>query len=256
MPAPSEPAFTHAFARGLRTGDLPAGITATAPEEAERRFAVYRNNVAHGLSRALAARFPVIERLLGEEYFAALARAYLAASPPHTPQLYLWGDDFAAFLAAFPPLRPLPYLPDVARLEWLRGLAWHAADAEPVGAAELAAAAQAPADLRLRFHPSVTLLRTRHAAVTIWAANQPGAPPQEIDAMQPEAALVLRDRNDVVQVLSLSPSEAEVAAGLIRGLPLMAAIALATTPGLDPGGFLFTLVRHGALTAFTTGESA
>lgn len=259
MPVPSETAsrgFTAAFHRGLMTGALPAGVTATDPAEAERRFAVYRNNVAHGLSRALAARFPVIERLVGAEFFAALARAYCAAHPPHSPQLFLWGDDFAAFLATFPPLRSLPYLPDVARLEWARGLAYHAADAAPAGPEALAAAAKAPGALHLRFHPSVQLLRARHAAVTIWAANQPGAQPQEIDAMRPEAALVLRDRADVVQVLPLTPAEAEVSAALLRGLPLLAAVALVTAPGFDPGTFLFTLLRHGALTGFATGETA
>lgn len=120
-----------AFRSALRDGTLPPGVTAAHPAEAARRFAVYRNNVAVSLGQALGRRFPVIQRRVGDEFFAALARAYLAADPPRSPVLMEWGAGFADFLAGFRPLAGWPFMADVARIEWARGLAFHAADAPP-----------------------------------------------------------------------------------------------------------------------------
>ena len=154
------------FRAGLASRAVPAGMTARDPAEVVRRFAVYRNNVAHSLSRALAARFPVIERLVGADFFRPLAAAFIAAHPPASPMLFQWGADFPGFLAGFEPLRELPYLGDVAQLEWLRGEAYHAADARPADAAALARAAEAPAQTLAQLHPSVRLITSRFAAVT------------------------------------------------------------------------------------------
>lgn len=70
----AHPDLVQAFASGLTGGTLPPGLTAQAPDEAARRFAVYRNNVAVSLLAALADRFPVIERLIGPDFFAAMGQ--------------------------------------------------------------------------------------------------------------------------------------------------------------------------------------
>lgn len=239
--------LTRAFRQGLFDGSLPPGVTAHAPDEAATRFAVYRNNVAHGLTRALARRFPVIERLVGEDFFAATARLFLRDHPPRDPRLFLWGEGFPAFLQAFRPLRDLPYLPDVARLEWLRGQAYHAADARPAPRDALATAATDPARFALHLHPSVQLLRSRFAVVSIWQANQPGAaqPDKPLRPDRAENALILRDTADRVPVFALSPGEAAFLAALLRGDSLLAAAALAE--GADPGPLLTRLIQTGTL---------
>lgn len=219
-----------AFHAGLGSGVLPPGVSAPDPQEAARRFAVYRNNVAHSLSRALAARYPVIERLLGAEYFSALAAVYLPAHPPRSPVLLAFGAEFPEFLAAFPPLARLPYLRDVARIEAARGLAYHAADAAPVAAARLAQAATAPGAARLRLHPSVQVLRADYAARSIWAANQPGAAFKVEDAARPEISLVLRDATDRLLVLPATPGDAAMIEALARGATLLQAAAEAAEP--------------------------
>ncbi len=238
--------FTQAFRAALFDGSLPPGVTAPDPDEVARRFAVYRNNVAHSLTRALARRFPVVERLVGEAFFTATARLYLEVEPPASPQIFLWGEGFARFLAGFSPARSLPYLPDVARLEWRRGLAYHAADAAPVSPADLGRAAAEPAQFALVLHPSISLLRSRHAVVTIWQANQPGQRPTgPLRADRAENALVLRDRADQVPVLALSEGEAGFQSALLRGETLLAAGARAE--GEDPARLLALLVQAGAI---------
>jgi len=221
-----------------------------APEglgpEAELRFAVYRNNVQHGLSRALAQRYPVIEALLGEESFLALARVFIAAEPPASPLLYAWGAEMPDFLDGMPALAEYPYLGDVARLEWARGLAWHAADAEAVRSDGLFQAAAEPERLRLRFHPSLQVLATRHAAFSIWAAHQPGGSLAGVDAMRGEVALILRDPSDRIVTEALAPGDAAMLGALMRGATLLEAM-VAAGPGYDPGPLVMRLVRHGAI---------
>lgn len=245
MPAHAE--FTRAFRAGLFNGTLPSGVTAQVPDEAAQRFAVYRNNVAHSLTRALARRFPVVERLVGVEFFTAMARLYIEADPPASPRLFLWGEGFARFLQGFPPVRSLPYLPDVSRLEWQRGMAYHAADVSSVAATDLAQAAADPGRFKLVLHPSVGLIRSRHAVVTIWQANQPSAVQTgPLRADRAEDALILRDRADQVPVIALSPGEAGFQSALMRGETLLAAATRAE--GADPARLLALLMRAGAIT--------
>lgn len=250
MPAHAD--LTAHFRGGLGSGVLPPGVTARDPSEAGRRFAVYRNNVAHSLSRALAQRFAVIERLVGPDFFQPLSAAFIAAHPPASPLLFRWGAEFPGFLANFPPLAGLPYLADVAQLEWLRGEAYHAADASPADGAALTRAAEAPARTLAQLHPSVRLLKSRFAALTIWLANQPGAQPARIDASQPENAAILRDVQDQVQVLPLTAGDLAFLTALERDDTLLAAAETAQTlePQHEAGPLLLTLAHAGAFTAF------
>ena len=223
---PSEHArFITAFDVALRGGPLPPGVTGP---EAERRFAVYRNNVAVGLSAALAQRFPVIRRLVGADYFAALAASFVATDRPRSPVMAEWGAGFAAFLADFPPLAAWPWMADVARIEHARGLAFHAADAVPVRPDRLTRAD--PALLRLDLHPSVIVLPLRHAGVAVWAMNQPGATPGPVPA-GPQIAMILRDPSWGVPVTAISPADAAMIAALPAGTLTQAAKAARTGAG-------------------------
>lgn len=243
---PAHPDFIARFDAALRGGALPPGLLARDPAEIDRRFAVYRNNVATGLSQALAARFPVIRRLVGEEFFAALARLYAEAERPASPVLAEWGGGFADFLDRFPPLAAWPYMGDVARIEQARGRAFHAADAAPADPSAFAGAD--PGRLRLGLHPSVILLRLAHPAVSIWQRNQPDAP--ALPAGEgPQTALILRDPAYQVPVRAISPGDAALIAALQAGAPLAeaAARAQAAQPGHDPQPLLVALMQAGAI---------
>ncbi|WP_103256594.1 DNA-binding domain-containing protein [Tabrizicola aquatica] len=244
---PAHPEFVAQFDAALRGGALPAGLTARDATEVERRFAVYRNNVAVSLTEALAARFPVIRRLVGAEFFAPLARLYAEAERPRSPILAEWGDGFGAFLDGFPPLSGYPYLGDVARIEYARGRAFHAADAPPVD--PLALISADPEKVRLALHPSLLLLRLAHPAVSIWARNQPEGEGLPL-AKGPQTALILRDAAFQVQVRALEAGDAALVTALMAGDPLAAA-ALAgqeAEAGHDPQPLLVWLMQAGAIT--------
>src|SRR6187402_2697678 len=82
-------------------------------------FAIYRNTAMRACLDALEANVPAVVCLVGRDWFRAAAAIHVAQSPPCDARLFTYGDDFADFLAAFPPAAELPYLADVARLDRL-----------------------------------------------------------------------------------------------------------------------------------------
>jgi len=246
---PAHPEFLDAFRAGIGSGTLPTGLTSTAPDEAAQRFAVYRNNVTVSLIDALALRFPVIERLVGTDFFRAMAREFAQTHRPRSPVIIDWGESFPDFLAAFPPLVAYPYMADVARIEVARGQAYHAADADSVPFADLAAGAGDPATLYLTLHPAVQVLRLGHPAVSIWAANQPGGPPLAPGTEGPEIALIWRDAQFNVPVAAIGPGDAAMIEAVQSGHTLMIAAELAAfaEPDHIPQTMLIRLMQAGAI---------
>lgn len=185
---------------------LPAGLLAADPGE---RFAVYRNNVVHGLSRALAAGFPAVESIVGAEFFAAMAAIYVRVSPPASPVLLDYGAALPDFLTRFEPLAELPYLADVARLELAYTRSFHAADAASLQPHRLNdIAADRIGALRVALHPSVQILRSVYPVADIWAMNTGRAPLREVADWVAQDILLLRPHYDVA-VTVLAPGETE-----------------------------------------------
>jgi hypothetical protein len=225
---------------------LPPGLGAPRPPSARRRFAVHRNNMVAGLVSGLRERFPAVEKIVGEEFFAAMARAFVRQCPPRSPLLAGYGDELAAFLAAFPPARQLPYLADVARLEAARTRAYHAADIVPLDVAAFAALSPAEVDsIRLELHPSVGIIRSPHPIVTIWAMNSGEQKLAPIDDWRGEDALVARPHLQV-EVRALPAGGAAFLLALASGAPLGLAAAQAL---VECGEFDLTLNLGGLIEA-------
>lgn len=242
-------AFETSFAEALLNADqpVPQGITAHNAAIPTRRFAVYRNNVVVSLVKALKNRFPVVEKIVGEEFFAAMARVFVIEQPPRSPLLATYGDEFAAFIAAFEPAAGLPYLADVARLEAARTRAYHAADATPLDASAFATLdAGVVGEIRIELHPSVGIVRSLHPVVTIWAMNSGEQELAPIADWRGEDALVARPYLDV-EVRVLPPGGAAFLLALAAGRPLGEAseAALADDPNFDLTGNIAGLIGSG-----------
>lgn len=226
---------------------VPAGLTGPGGAPAGKRFAVYRNNVAVGLTQALETGFPVLRRLLGDAFFAALAGVFLRAHPPRSQLMMHYGAEMPEFLAGFPPVAHLAYLPDVARLELALRAAYHAADAAPLPVATLASL---PPDrlmaARLRLAPAVRLIRSAHPVHGIWLANTAAdAPPPRPG---PEDALILRPGFDPT-VHCLPPGGGAFVAALCAGATVGDA-ADAAGPDHDLTATLALLLDGGAIVGF------
>ena len=251
------------FARALLDPERPppADLAAWNGSDPAVRLAVYRNNVMVSLLGVLADTFPVTRELVGEAFFGAMGQCFVRARPPQRPVMAEYGAGFADFIATFAPARTLPYLPDVARLEWLRLTALHAADAEPLPAERIAAIVAEQPDLstwRLRLHPSFAVLRSNYAAVSIWAAHQGAGDLAAIDPDQGESAWIVRPDLEVA-VIPIDTAGGAFAAALLEGLPLAAAISAVHEAGLnlDLPATLAALIRARALIALDPpGEAA
>jgi len=224
------------------SGDIAATIVANGIAPAAR-LNVYRNNVLSNLTGALKLSFPAVERLVGPDFFAGAAQRFIAAAPPRRANLYDWGDGFAGFLQAFAPAASLPYLADVARLEWAIGRALHAPETKTLDVRALAGLAADQQDaVRFRAHPSVSLLALAHPAHRIWQAvlARNDAALRMIDPGCGGEWLVIHRATAGVEVLHVPADGLRFAAALCAGMALSEALG---TVGADVaadllGGFL------------------
>lgn len=219
------------FARAIL--DLQASGTVTAAG-GSARFNVYRNNFAITLRNALRTTFPAVERLVGEEFFSALAFVFAESHPPRSPIMSSFGLTFSSFLENIEALSDFPYLADVARIEFARVQAYHAADADCFGIngeATLITAIDCP----VRLHPSVCVIPSRHPAYSIWQAQFAGD-----DLAQPEwtaeSSIVWRHAaHETVEVMRLDVTEQAMLASLVRGRCLAALLAACPDQGAAAG---------------------
>jgi hypothetical protein len=152
----------------------------------------------------------------------------------------------------------MPWLADVARIDraWLD--AYHAADAEALSPSALAAVpAQRLGDLVFIAHPAARIVRSRFAAVTIFAANRGAHSFGKINAGEPEDALITRPGLEV-DVRCLPAGGAEFLSALIAGetLGVAADAALQACPSFDIGAAIAGMIEAGALTSVEIGDRA
>jgi hypothetical protein len=140
-----------------------------------RRLNVYRNNVYVNLTNALRTTYPIVVRLVGDGFFRYAVHAYISQHPSRSGDLHQFGAAFADFLATFEPAAGLPYLSDVARLEWAHEQVFYAAEAAPFNSAALAEVPhESYQDLKFVLNPAVRLLTSKYPILRIWQVNQEG----------------------------------------------------------------------------------
>lgn len=239
------------FAQALTDPDRSAPTDVRRPGSNQaaqtKRFDVYRNNVAVAAIDTLRDIFPAVLKLVGDEFFQATAQAYIDHAPPSSPLLFQYGDTFGAFLDDFPPAASVPYLGDVARLEFARLQAYHAADATPLA---ISALAEIPSDevaaITLVAHPAVSLIRSRYPVVSLWGASVGLASSDDVDMACAEDALTVRPELDV-DTLILPTGGANFLDSLLEGdsLGIAAEAGAAAEPDFDLSAHLAGLFDAG-----------
>jgi hypothetical protein len=214
------------------------------------RLQIYTNHVRITLTDALAAAFPVVRRLVGEGFFKAACVGYIRSFPPAGPCLFEYGADFPAWLRALPSTRALPYLADVAHLEWAISEAWHAPDAAPLSAERLAelAALRGP-ELTLALHPAVRLVASLFPIDRIWQANQEGADPTAlVDLADGGRFLLVQRRGEEVAWRRIDGGLNAFLRAIRAGFELAGAQASAAAHGpFDLQATLVRLIEDGVL---------
>jgi hypothetical protein len=241
------------FARAIAQGeDCLRQIKSGKNYAAKVAMQIYRNNYRGNLHDALASVYPVIQQLVGEDFFRLVTREYMMRHPSRSGNLNHYGKRMADFLASFKPARQLVYLPDVARLEWACHCAYFAEDAKALDLAKLAHIPEARyGELILHIHPACHLVCSTYPIAVIWHANQTETG-QGIDLGSGASNALVSRVNDAVTVHELSPAEAAWFFRIQKGIPLGKATAetIARHAGFDLQTMLLNFMAKNILAGF------
>ncbi|CAH1385349.1 HvfC/BufC N-terminal domain-containing protein [Candidatus Nitrotoga sp. M5] len=220
---------------------------------------VYRNNYRGNLHDTLVGVYPVIEQLVGKDFFRLLTRRFIGQNLSRSGNLDHYGAEMADFVAAFEPAQELAYLPDVAALEWACHCAYFADDAASLDIDKLA---QIPPEqypnLILHIHPACHLVRSRYPITAIWHAHQLSASGDfHIDLDSGSSNALVSRKNDVVLVDKLTEADAAWLQSIQAGTQLGEATAstLEHYPDFNLQAALLKLVAQNVFENFTLGET-
>jgi hypothetical protein len=212
----------------------------------ERRLEVYANTVSVNRRNVLRAVYPVIERLVGAEFFAYAADSFSRSFPSRSGNLDDFGAEFPDFLAGFAPAASLPYLPDVARLELAIDRLAVAADPSP-GMQTVEAIG---AEDGFTLSPACRLIGSAFPILRIWQVNQPEHDGNDIvDLAQGPAHLLAYRNGFMVEIAEIGPGEFTLLSLLAAGASVGAAIAAAVERAgdFDPAASLGRRLADGTL---------
>lgn len=250
------------FARAIVRGEVPSPLinNGYANYAVYIAIEVYRNNYRGNLHDTLSGAYPVIRQLVGDDFFRLLARKFIEQHDSHSGNLHHYGAEMAEFVAAFEPAQTLPYLPDVAKLEWECHSAYFTDDAATFNITRLAQVLpEQYSELVLHTHPNCYLLRSRYPVAAIWHAHQPAANKDfhiDLDS-GPCNALVSR-KDDFVKVSELTDAEADWMQAIQEGMPLGTAMAATQErhANFDLQAALLKLVKLEVFSDFTVGSTS
>lgn len=139
----------------------------------QQRFQIYQHNYFSTLIDALQSVYAITYQLVGEDFFVYMAKDYILHNPSLSGDIRQFGKDFATFIATFPAVQYLPYLADMARLEWAYHEVFHAADVECFNLAELQSMDKNTyPQLKFLLNPACRLIESEYPILEIWQLHQ------------------------------------------------------------------------------------
>ena len=228
------------------------GMLAAGAADPLGRLRIYRNNTFASLTEALMTGFPATVNLVDPHFFRYAADAFIRAHPPREPRLAAYGAHFPAFLSRFPAAAGLPWLADVARLEWMMGAAGQAPEAAPVASDILIRPSGEPV-AGLVLQPSLRFVVSRWPVDGLWEANRRGPAAEGFELARRQTRLQLRRRGEDVAMAALAPAAFSFRRALASGrtLETAAARALGRDPLFDLTAEMLGLFRAGLVIGTT-----
>lgn len=214
------------------------------------RFGIYRNNSLLSLTEALAVNFPVTVRLVDDRFFRWVSQGFIRQHPPREARLCAYGAELPAYLARLPACRTVPYVAEVARLEWAIALSLQAEEVVSCSIAALSRLGNDAGAARLRLQRSLQLIPARWPVVEIWSAHQ--KEPIELPcgiARRASHVEVTRHAHRIC-LTALPLGRFAFRRGLAKGLPLDAAVdrAMSRDPRFEPAIELAALFGENIVT--------
>lgn len=187
-----------------RDNSLATEISINGEVDGSTRLDIYRSSVKGIHTDAIAAVYPVTQQLVGEHFFLGMSLEYLNAHPSTSGNLHNLGVEMADFIRQFSPAESLPYLSDVAAMEWAWHIAFHSADPVDFPLQKLA---EIPQEIQpeLIFHlkSGSTLLESAYPLIQIWSVHQPDAGDESVDLNSGDCRLIIHREGFKVSMESL-----------------------------------------------------
>ena len=242
------------FGAGLQSADGSTPDLFRSVADIGKRFGIYRGNARANTANALRGSYPVVAKIVGEEFFSGLAHEYGKRRPSVSGDLNEYGESFAEFLESFAPAREIAYLADVARLEWRVHRAHYAADVAAFDPARLAMIApELQGDLVPRLNPACSFMQSVFPLARIWEVNQSRYEGEfAVDfSREPAHVLVYRPRFRV-EVTEIRPAQAAFLEAVGQGGTLETALAAAQLhdEAFDLGGSLVEWLSSAVIVDF------
>ena len=167
--------------------------------KSKQRLNIYRNNVNISLREALSAVYPVVNLLVGDEFFKSMAHNYIKLHPSMSGNLHDFGKHFSQFIKNFSPARKLIYLPDIAKLEWAYHSIFHAANSPTFDIEKLQQVSTTDyGELFFKLSPACTLIDSQYPILQIWKTNKALIDNPELEPFEP---ISLDEGGDLILVL-------------------------------------------------------
>ena len=189
------------------------------------RLSIYRNNTLQGLNDILTGTYPVIHKLVGKAYFETMAHHYIVENPQPAGNRHSFGAELVTFLSHYEPALSLPYLPDIAKIEWAYFQALLADDAVSLNAQDLSQVTAEQPDYKLRLHPSARLVGQNYNALEIWRAQQQETISLVRLQQNPQRLLIWRDLTDKILITPVSHGMTVLLECCEKGMSLVHALS-------------------------------
>jgi len=201
----------------------------------EKRIGVYRGGYLARTQEALTEVYEALKHVMGDKAFHQLAEKYAAFHHSNTYNLSLKGEKLPEFLKTTSWIKGLPFLSDLACLEWRIAEAFHAYDFPRFNPQSLSGLGSGDWEsLRLAFQPSVHLLESEWPVLDIWDARKTPVKEIKIDLVnQPQWVLIGRRQGAEVFCEPLQKTQFLILTHLIKGQSLGESFSRVVENGQD-----------------------
>ena len=197
------------FIEAIFGGDKSSAISHVVGDDtltAEQRFGIYKGSVHGILTQALGTMFPVCKALVGDTFFDNMCDLFINEYPPKTTYFAEYGSDLPRFLSTFEHVKDIPYLVDVARLEWARQTVWHANSVEMADFSALSKLnEEQQSKVVFQLAKNMHLIESEFRIDELWFAHQPDTDVkfEDIDINQAVKLIVRKDQKSLkISVMS------------------------------------------------------
>lgn len=207
---------------------------------------LYRNNFYISLGEILSDTFPVVRELVGDEFFAQLGKAYIKVHPPTAGSVTHFGQQLPDYIGQIPQTQALPYLGDIAHLEWERtrlGNQWPVTKTFPFEKLGTLSTSQWP-QVIFKLSANVTLLNSNFAILDIFNGVR-AADIDNVDINKPQQILLTGSAKTNVSTIELTADIYRFLSSASEGKPLTE-----TTLPADFETILTSLISDGVIDDF------